>query len=99
MRARPHTVDLPHKSQPAASPRTNRTDRTPPPNNHSLTLNPTYVSGIERGVRNPTWERITALAGALGVTIATLAQATEDEAEVAHAVRDARERAEARRRN
>ncbi len=29
-------------------------------------MHPTYLSGIERGVRNPTWERITSLARALG---------------------------------
>jgi hypothetical protein len=28
-------------------------------------MNPTFFSGIERGVRNPTWEKITSLARAL----------------------------------
>jgi len=36
--------------------------------------NPTYLSGIERGVRNPTWDKITSLARALDVTISTIVQ-------------------------
>lgn len=35
-------------------------------------LHRTYVSGVERGVRNPTLTVIERLAHALGVTIATL---------------------------
>ena len=36
-------------------------------------LHRTYVSGVERGVRNPTLTVIDRLARALGVTVATLA--------------------------
>jgi len=33
-------------------------------------VHPTYISGIERGVRNPTWQKLCLLSGALGVPIA-----------------------------
>ena len=55
-------------------------------------MHPTYLSGIERGRRNPTWDKITSLARTLDVSLAILVQAAEDEAEVACAVRDARAR-------
>ncbi len=55
-------------------------------------MHPTYVSGIERGVRNPTWDKITSLARALGVPVSAIAQAAEQEAEIALIVRDARAR-------
>jgi transcriptional regulator with XRE-family HTH domain len=58
-------------------------------------LHPTYLSGIERGVRNPTWNRITSLARALDVPVSTVAQTAEQEAEVALIVRDARLRIQA----
>jgi transcriptional regulator with XRE-family HTH domain len=53
-------------------------------------VHPTYLSGIERGVRNPTWAKLCALAAALGVSIASLAQCAESEAYVANRVREAR---------
>jgi DNA-binding XRE family transcriptional regulator len=37
-------------------------------------LHPTYVSGVERGVRNPSWSVIVALAQALDVTPAHVAE-------------------------
>jgi transcriptional regulator with XRE-family HTH domain len=55
-------------------------------------MHPTYVSGIERGVRNPTWDKITSLARALDVPVSAIAQAAEQEAEIALIVRDARAR-------
>ena len=55
-------------------------------------MHPTYLSGIERGVRTPTWERITSLARALAVPSSTLVRAAEQEAEIALVVRDARVR-------
>jgi transcriptional regulator with XRE-family HTH domain len=55
-------------------------------------IHPTYVSGIERGVRNPTWERITSLARALEVPVSILAETAEQEAEVALVVCEARAR-------
>jgi transcriptional regulator with XRE-family HTH domain len=51
---------------------------------------PTYVSEIERGVKSPSWGKLVALAAALGVSIAELAQHAEDEAVVARAASAAR---------
>ena len=53
-------------------------------------IHPTYLSGIERGVRNPTWAKLCALAKALSVPIAALAKDAEAEAHVAARVRQAR---------
>lgn len=39
---------------------------------HIADINPTYLSGIERGVRNPTLEIIRTLASALGITVSEL---------------------------
>lgn len=36
-------------------------------------LHPTYVSDIERGARNPSWDVVARLAEGLGVPVATLA--------------------------
>lgn len=46
-------------------------------------LHPTYISDIERGARNPSWEAITRLAGGIGVSTADIARHydTEDDAE------------------
>ena len=38
----------------------------------SAGMHPTYLSGIERGVRNPTWQKVCLLAAALDVTVAEL---------------------------
>lgn len=40
-------------------------------------LHPTYVSDIERGARNPSWEVMTRLASGMGVGIAEIARAYE----------------------
>jgi transcriptional regulator with XRE-family HTH domain len=40
-------------------------------------MHPTYLSGIERGVRNPTWSKLCALADALGLPISALAREAE----------------------
>jgi transcriptional regulator with XRE-family HTH domain len=45
-------------------------------------LHPTYLSGIERGVRNPTWVKLVSVAGALGVSLSTIVQDAEDESEL-----------------
>jgi transcriptional regulator with XRE-family HTH domain len=55
-------------------------------------MHPTYLSGIERGRRNPTWDRITSLAGALDVSMSEIVNTAEQEAEVARAVRETRAR-------
>jgi transcriptional regulator with XRE-family HTH domain len=55
-------------------------------------MHPIYLSGIERGERNPTWEKITNLARALKVPVSQLAHEAENESEIAHAVRATRAR-------
>lgn len=55
-------------------------------------VHPTYLSGIERGKRNPSWKKICNLATALQVPIAQLAREAEEEAEIAQAVRETRAR-------
>jgi transcriptional regulator with XRE-family HTH domain len=59
-------------------------------------VHPTYLSGIERGVRNPTWAKLCALATALGISMAVLAQCAESEAYVATRVRQVRAELDAR---
>jgi len=60
-------------------------------------VHPTYLSGIKRGVRNPTWSKITSLAQALDVPLSRLVQDAEEEAAIALIVRDARGRMQAAR--
>jgi transcriptional regulator with XRE-family HTH domain len=60
-------------------------------------MHPTYLSGIERGVRNPTWAIVCGLASALDVSVSSVTQDAEDEATVAQAVKDTRARIEAER--
>lgn len=40
-------------------------------------IHPTYVSGIERGLRNPSWRVLCALAGALQIPVVDLARRVE----------------------
>jgi transcriptional regulator with XRE-family HTH domain len=44
-------------------------------------LHPTYISDIERGARNPSWEAITRLAEGIGVPVSEISQAYEKERE------------------
>jgi transcriptional regulator with XRE-family HTH domain len=44
---------------------------------HAANMHPTYLSGIERSVRNPTWAKLCALADALGTPISTVAGEAE----------------------
>ncbi len=53
-------------------------------------MHPTYLSGIERGVRNPTWEKLTGLCRGLDVPITDMARDAEDEARLAARMRIAR---------
>ena len=41
-------------------------------------LHPTYVSDIERGARNPSWEAMSRLAQGMGVPIGDIAQEYDD---------------------
>jgi transcriptional regulator with XRE-family HTH domain len=60
-------------------------------------IHPTYLSGIERGIRNPTWAIVCGLASALDVAVSAVAQDAEDEAIVAQVVKDTRARIKADR--
>jgi DNA-binding XRE family transcriptional regulator len=40
-------------------------------------MHPTYLSGIERGERNPTWSKLGALANTLGIPVSALAREAE----------------------
>jgi transcriptional regulator with XRE-family HTH domain len=40
-------------------------------------IHPTYLSSIERGRRNPSWRVLSALAGALEISVADLARRVE----------------------
>lgn len=60
-------------------------------------MHPTYLSSIERGVRNPTWAKVCGLASALDVAVSAVAQDAEDEATVAQVVKDTRARIKAKR--
>ncbi len=51
-------------------------------------MHPTYLSGIERGERNPTWSKVSDVAEALGVPVSTLARDAEDR-RIEHAIRTA----------
>jgi transcriptional regulator with XRE-family HTH domain len=42
-------------------------------------LHPTYISDIERGVRNPSWEAITRLAEGIGVPLETIGRGFDDQ--------------------
>jgi len=42
-------------------------------------LHPTYISDIERGARNPSWEAITRLAGGIGVPVSELARRFDED--------------------
>jgi transcriptional regulator with XRE-family HTH domain len=52
-------------------------------------MHPTYLSGIERGARNLTWEKLTALSRALDVPITLIASNAEREAQLAEKVAQA----------
>jgi len=42
-------------------------------------LHPTYISDIERGARNPSWEAVTRLAAGIGVPVAELARQFDEQ--------------------
>lgn len=57
---------------------------------HAADMHPTYLSGIERGVRNPTWDKLTALARALDIPVSALARDAEVQMQLAARIREAR---------
>jgi transcriptional regulator with XRE-family HTH domain len=54
---------------------------------HAADMHPTYLSGIERGVRNPTWSKLTDLARGLEVALAEIVHDAETEAQLAARMR------------
>ncbi len=57
---------------------------------HSSDMHPTYLSGIERGVRNPTWSKLIDLAYGLEISVAEIVHDAEVEAKLAARMRAAR---------
>jgi transcriptional regulator with XRE-family HTH domain len=57
---------------------------------HAANVHPTYLSAIERGIRNPSWTKVCALTDALGTSIAVLARNTETEAHIGARTRQIR---------
>lgn len=57
---------------------------------HAADMHPTYLSGIERGVRNPTWIKLTDLARGLEVPLSEIVRNAELEAQLAARMRIAR---------
>ena len=57
---------------------------------HYGDMHPTYLSGIERGVRNPTWSKLVGLAVGLDVSVAEIVRDAEAEAQLAARMRVAR---------
>ncbi len=58
-------------------------------------MHPTYLSEIERGLGNPTLEKLDGLASALDVSLSVVAIEIQREAEIGQATRDAKARTEA----
>jgi len=57
---------------------------------HDADIHPTYLSGIERGVRNPTWSKLADLARGLEVPLAEIVRDAEAEAQLAVRMRAVR---------
>jgi transcriptional regulator with XRE-family HTH domain len=57
---------------------------------HASDMHPTYLSGIERGGRNPTWGKLTGLADGLGIPVVQIVQDAEAEAQLTERMRIAR---------
>ncbi len=57
---------------------------------HTANMHPTYLSGIERGIRNPTWDKLASLAAALDITVAAIVQYAEAEGQMAERMSAAR---------
>jgi transcriptional regulator with XRE-family HTH domain len=53
-------------------------------------MHPTYLSGIERGRRNPTWTKLTALARVLDIPVSALAHDAEAQTQLAARMSEAR---------
>lgn len=53
-------------------------------------MHPTYLSSIERGLRNPTLVKLSGLAGGLDISLAVLANEAEAQAQLAERMREVR---------
>ena len=58
---------------------------------HAADIHPTYLSGIERGIRNPTWTKLTNLADGLSTPLSNLIRDAETEAQLSSRVQAARD--------
>jgi transcriptional regulator with XRE-family HTH domain len=58
---------------------------------HAADIHPTYLSGIERGIRNPTWTKLCALAHALKTPLSNLVRHTEVQAQLSSRMQSARQ--------
>jgi transcriptional regulator with XRE-family HTH domain len=57
---------------------------------HRADVHPTYLSGIERGLRNPTWSKLIAVAEALESSMATVVHEAETESQLMSKMRSIR---------
>lgn len=57
---------------------------------HRADVHPTYLSGIERGLRNPTWSKLIAVAEALESSMATVVHEAETESQLTSKMRSIR---------
>jgi transcriptional regulator with XRE-family HTH domain len=57
---------------------------------HASDMHPTYLSGIERGRRNPTWSKLTSLARGLEIPVIQIVEDAEAEAQLTERMRIAR---------
>lgn len=53
-------------------------------------MHPTYLSSIERGERNPTFDKLLGLVDALGISMSSLFAEIETEAQLSERMREAR---------
>lgn len=54
---------------------------------HASDMHPTYLSGIERGRRNPTWSKLTSLADGLEIPVVKIVEDAEAEAKLTERMR------------
>jgi len=58
---------------------------------HVADIHPTYLSGIERGIRNPTWTKLANLARGLDTPLSNLVRDAETEAQLSSRMQVARD--------
>jgi transcriptional regulator with XRE-family HTH domain len=55
---------------------------------HEARMHPTYLSGIERGIRNPTFEKLIGISQALQVPLSEIVKDAMTEADIAARMRE-----------